>query len=110
MVNTYRKGKRIELLAKKELEHYRWKVIQAPGSTRFNKHVDFFGLFDLIALRDRDIKFVQVKANRKPLVKERNRLLKFKKAHCTYNRTVEWWAYWNVGKRKEKKGFEVIVL
>ena len=126
-MNSRAKGRRIENLAKKKLESEGWSVIQVSGSTKFKKQVDFFGLFDLIAMKpDRAsrIRFIQVKANKLPTKKQWNKLNEFRyhcykeiacdgffqSAHSIQIGEVEWWCYWNRGKRKNKQGWEVIII
>lgn len=58
MVNARWKGKWNETKAKKELEKRGWLVEQVKGSTKFNLQCDFFGLFDIIALKQH--KFVNI--------------------------------------------------
>ena len=70
MVHKRNKGNRIERLAVKELEDDGWKVYRVKGSTKFNKNVDIFGLFDILAIKkvinNTLYKFIQVKSNKKP--------------------------------------------
>ena len=117
------KGMMIERMAQKELEADGWLVQRAPGSTRFSKQVDLFGLFDLICILPDNgewpslkRKYIQIKANRKPTREERKKL-KWFDSHCccSYHPespidSVEWWVYWNRGKRKSKQGWEKIII
>jgi len=73
-MNTRLKGQRNELKAVKESEADGWEVCKIKGSTRFNKEVDFFGLWDLMCLKRVHIindhyrtyvRFIQVKTNQK---------------------------------------------
>jgi hypothetical protein len=64
-INTRAKGRRNELRAKKLLEEAGYEVEITKGSQKFNKSVDFFGLWDLIAINPKTIRFIQVKSNRK---------------------------------------------
>ena len=64
MVNTREKGQRIERKAKKSLEKNNYKVHKAYMGGKYRKNRDIFNLFDLIAVREDKIKFIQVKANR----------------------------------------------
>jgi Holliday junction resolvase len=56
-VNTKRKGSRIELECQKLLEALGYTVTKAGAS---------LGVFDLIAVHPTHIRFIQVKANRRP--------------------------------------------
>lgn len=66
-MNTRRKGQRNELKSKELLEREGWLVEKVKGSTKWNKNVDFFGLFDIIAIKKVNqltrILFVQVRSN-----------------------------------------------
>ena len=69
-MNTRAKGRRIENRARKELEADGWLVYQVPGTTKWNKEVDIFGLFDLFAMHEiYGMKLIQIKTNRKPSLK-----------------------------------------
>ena len=66
------KGNYYERRAKKELEKEGWLVEKAPkvlkwfsGRCVTAKH-DYFGLWDLICVKNRVTKYVQVSVNRKP--------------------------------------------
>jgi len=62
MVNTYKKGYRNEIRAKKFLEEQGWTVHRA-GIKRFGDN-DLFNLFDLVCVgKDRSTLWVQVKSN-----------------------------------------------
>jgi len=66
-MNTRAKGRRNELKCKKALEAEGYRAIIAPTPQRWQKAkdggTDFFGLFDLIAIKSQRIRFVQVKTN-----------------------------------------------
>jgi Holliday junction resolvase len=110
IINKRSKGMALERKAQKELEKEGWLVQRAPGSTKWNKQVDLFGLFDLMALRYEKIKFVQVKCNRLPTEKETRQLEDFQTIWLGDMVCVEWWCYWNKGKRKTKQGWEKITI
>ena len=63
MVDTREKGQRIERKAKKSLEKNNYKVHKAYMGGKYRKNRDIFNLFDLIAVKEDRIKFIQVKAN-----------------------------------------------
>lgn len=69
-MNTRRKGLAAEEECKKLLEGAGWTVQRAPTSRMWNQCVDFFNLFDIIAVKGSYIKFVQVKCNKKPSLKK----------------------------------------
>jgi len=65
-MNTRNKGRRNELKACDILEAAGYDVQMAPKSvSKFAKQHDLFGLWDLIAVRGSDIRFVQCKTNKK---------------------------------------------
>jgi len=113
-MNTRIKGRRNELKAKAELEKEGWLVQDVKGSTKWNKNVDFFGLFDLIAIKKPKltdyyefnnsatlIKFIQVKTNRKPPFKKYE---EFKDKHCRFNAFVEVWVWF------DREGFKRYII
>lgn len=61
MVNTKEKGNRNERKAVDRLETQGYKT-ERPVETRYNR-TDFFNLFDIIAVKEDSIKFIQVKSN-----------------------------------------------
>ncbi len=62
MVNSKRKGDRREREAKELLEEQGYRVSKSVHS-RFGE-TDFLGLFDLIAAKISELKFIQVKCNK----------------------------------------------
>lgn len=98
MMNTRKKGNRIENKAVKELEANGWIVYRVKGSTKFNKDVDIFGLFDIMARNKigKRTKWIQVKSNQKPNF---TAFAEFKDNYCTTFDSVEIWVW------KDRKGF-----
>lgn len=72
-MNTRQKGNKTELRAVKELEKEGWLVYRVKGSTKFNKNVDIFGLFDIYAIKTFTgttcTRLIQCKTNRRPNLK-----------------------------------------
>jgi len=64
MSSTRSRGRATELKAKHWLERQGYEVQIAPMPTRWSRQNDFFGLWDLIAIKPDEILFVQVKMNR----------------------------------------------
>mgnify|MGYP001573830975 CR=1 FL=1 len=66
-MNRREKAQKNERRCRDELEKDNWAVerMQYSGNI-YQKRKDFFGLWDIIALRGNEIKFVQVKTNRIP--------------------------------------------
>lgn len=74
--NVREKGFRNERKCVAALEKDGWLTYRVKGSTRFNKNVDIFGLWDIFAIKQMGpitlVKICQVKSNQKPsLVKFR---------------------------------------
>ncbi len=67
--NRKQKGSRNELKCKHELEEQGYLVEKVRYGGKFMKSVDFFGVWDILALRNGNLKFIQVKTNKKPVMK-----------------------------------------
>ncbi len=97
-INTRAKGAKNELRAKKLLESEGYLVYRVKGSTKWNKDVDIFGLFDLFGINKKGyIKLVQVKTNRKPNMRP---FFEFESTYGNYWITVEVWVWY------DRKGFK----
>jgi hypothetical protein len=90
-MNSRRKGRRNELKTRDYLINNGWKVCLVKGSTRYARSVDFFGLWDVIALKGNNIKFIQVKTNKEFPMLECYWL--FKKEHPKLD--LELWVWWD---------------
>lgn len=71
-MNKYQKGNRRELEARKQLEKEGYLVDKKPR-TKFHSP-DLFGMFDLIAIKDKEVRLVQVKSNRSDFYKSRKEI------------------------------------
>ena len=91
MVNTRSKGNKQELRAQKELEKTGWRV-QRCGYRLFQQN-DFFGLFDILAIKPMTTKLVQVKSNRKPPIEEIKKILEFGNKYKQFQ--VEIWCWFD---------------
>ena len=92
MVNTRRKGRKNELKARDFLLGLGYLVELTKNPSRFQKQQDLFGLWDLMAIRDDGILFIQVKSNRRVYGKELARYLNFPKPPgCS----LQIWTYWD---------------
>lgn len=61
---SYKKGRKHELEYKKILEERGYLVSLAPTPTKWNKEVDYFGLFDGMAIKEHEKPILfQVKTN-----------------------------------------------
>lgn len=93
-MNTRAKGKRNERKARKQLEEEGFQVV-APNYSRYG-YTDFFNLWDLIAVNDKQVRFVQVKSNKNDCYGKK--LMKYADFPCPPNCTKEVWLIEN---RKE---------
>ncbi len=72
------KGNYYELKIKKWLESHEW-LVEKTKRTKYNS-IDFFGWFDLIAIKNGAIAFIQVKMNNAPK-KYKQQFYEFCKKH-----------------------------
>ena len=102
-MNTREKGNRNERKAVKELEDVGWLTYRVKGSTKFNKSVDIFGLWDIISIKQVSritlIKVTQVKTNKKPTLKP---FKEFKEKYPGLE--CELWIY------KDRKEKEIVIV
>ena len=98
MVKTRVKGNRVRLLAIKELEKTGWQVGIVERTGRFIKDKDLFSLFDLCAIRDDQIRFVQIKSGGTGGMK--HKILEFSERHPVPNVSWELWV------KKNRKPFK----
>ena len=100
---------RSERKAEQELKSQGWLVYRVKGSTKFNKNVDIFGLWDILAIKkispnlsrtsETAIVLIQVKTNKKPTLKPFKAFAqKYPDIECMI------WIY------KDRKEKEVIIL
>lgn len=75
MINKVKKGLRVENLAKVELIKAGWLVEKKPR-TKFQSP-DFYGLFDLLAIRKGEVLLVQVKSQPSHFYKARKETRKW---------------------------------
>jgi len=102
MTNPRAKGSRTERRAKKELELCGWNVYRVPGAIRFNKGVDLFGLWDLLALKDKQRKWIQCKTNKWVNLRP---FQAFKREYGNEYDSFEIWTWYEPGKSKTWKGW-----
>ena len=91
------KGQDTERKAVKILINQGYETYRVKGSTRFNKNVDMFGLFDIIAIKPNIVKLIQCKTNQKPNTDMFNA---FKERYPQFE--VEIWIWYNY------KGFRIL--
>ena len=98
-MNTRLKGQKSEIKCEKELTNEGWLVHRVKGSSKFNKEVDIFGLFDILAIKiekkKQKRKWIQVKTNKKLYGKQLKPFKDFKKDYCDVMDNVEVWSWFN---------------
>lgn len=123
------RGMAIERKAQLELIKEGYLVQRAPPSYRWNRQTDLLGYFDLMAFikgvaypesKPTNVynacktRLIQIKMNRLPDKKWIENATKLRDTYFItgfFNRTsVEWWTWWSRGKRKNKKGWEKVIL
>jgi len=92
MINTYVKGGRVRLIAKKELESDDWLVNITERTGKFIKEKDLFGVADLCAIKKNQIKLVQVTCNRPHT---HWKMARFSEQYCGNNVQLEQWVWIN---------------
>lgn len=99
------KGQTRERMAQEMLERSGWLVYRVKGSTKFNRNVDIFGLFDLLCIRKQIVGqerlWIQVKTRDKPPLEP---YYEFKEKYCDDHDSVELWVW------KKRKGFDIFKL
>lgn len=100
-MNTKAKGKRLENLAVKILERNGCKILFKSVFVKFQP-VDFAGLFDIVAVKERTWYFIQVKSRMDR--KRFKELVKFKENTAPLYSHVEMWG-WNT----KKKHFDCLI-
>ena len=63
MANNYQKGVRNRKKCIDYFELRGWKVAKVETHNKYSKETDLFGLFDLIAIKGDNIRFIQVTSN-----------------------------------------------
>ncbi len=89
---TVRKGKKV-------LEHNGWKFGEAEAKGKFREVKDMFGMFDNVAVKDRDWLMIQFKTNSRGVQKAYKQ---FAKEHGSRNVHIQLWNW------IDYKGFEII--
>ena len=102
-MNTRGKGIITERLAEQQLRAQGFLTYRVKGSSRFQKNQDIFGLFDILAVKPTEIKFIQVKGYK--VYKSFYIPFKAFKEDYGNNFSVEVWIKYN-----RKKEFEVVVI
>lgn len=96
MVNTRVKGRKAEKELQAMLQSAGWDVLLTDMPKSWKKEQDFFSLFDIIAVKDKYVRYIQVKCNRKPPLRD---YTAWGKAHPNPYCTVEVWV------RKDRQGW-----
>lgn len=72
MLNKINKGRRNELLAKKLLEKQGY-IVEKKNASRWQSN-DFWGMFDLLALKSHETRLIQIKSNRSHFTKAKKEI------------------------------------
>ena len=99
------KGFKAERKAEQELQSQGYLTYRVKGSTRWNREVDMFGLFDILAIKKTgDVQrrvWLQVKCNRKPTLKP---YIDFRDKYCSGADSIQLWVW------VDRKGFQKTIL
>jgi len=104
MINKVAKGRRVENIARDKLKTQGY-LVDKKVRTRFSSP-DFFGAFDLLAIKGNKVKFVQVKSNPSDFYKARKELKEWLKMYNLFI-NAELWLYFEREWRIEKIGFKI---
>ncbi len=94
-MNRYQKGKYLENLAVKKLEADGWTIAFRSVFVRFHP-IDFAGLFDIVAYKEKVWRFVQVKSRKDK--KTLKKISDFQNTNAPMYSRCEMWV-WNSKKR-----------
>ena len=72
MINKHNKGNRTEKIAR-DIAKQQGYIVEVKNWSRFQPK-DFFGIFDMVCLKDREIKWVQVKSNKNDVSKAKKEI------------------------------------
>lgn len=89
MVNKRNKGSRIELEARKLLEGTGY-LVDKKNASRWQSD-DFYGLFDLLAIKSNDVRLIQIKSNKSDFYKARKEIKTWHKDHKIKGISFEIW-------------------
>ena len=94
-MNRVAKGNRVELMLRKILEADGY-LVDKKNRTKWQSP-DLFGVFDLVAIKESRVRFIQVKSNRSHFYIARKEISHFLKLH-NLNIEAEIWLYQGKGK------------
>ena len=110
MVSNREKGRIAEAFAEKAMQSAGWLTYRVKGSTRFNRNVDIFSLYDLLCIHAGNAanppsrKWIQVKNNKKLYGKQIEPFRAFRRDYCDGNDSVEIWTW------RGRKGWEKRII
>jgi len=87
-MNTYQKGNRREVQAMDILRSTGW-LCDRKNRTKFQSN-DFYNMFDIIAIRGSEVRFIQVKSNKAHWYKARKDIQKWMKDNNIQLRCEVW--------------------
>ena len=108
MINTRRKGNKTQNLAVKELRADGWQVSVVERVGRFLKERDLWDNFDIAAIKEDKIRFIQVKSNSTGGI--RHKIGSFASAHKIAGVSFELWVHKDREKGFRKDIFEGIFI
>lgn len=97
-MNTKEKGRRNERKARDILQDMGYDVAMAPRSSFGKGNHDLFGCWDIIAVNNNEVRFIQVKSNRIPYGKQR---IKYELFRCPLTCSKEIWVFYDRVKEPE---------
>ena len=89
MINKHKKGANRELELRKKLTDEGW-LCETKNWNRYASK-DFYGLFDILAIKDTDIRFIQVKSNKSDVYKARRNISNWLRDNNLNIRCEIWW-------------------
>lgn len=99
MINKRAKGRAIELKAKKILQADGY-LVEKKNASRFQSD-DFWGIYDLVAVKERTVRFIQIKSNKSDFYKARKEIKQFMQDNKQFKVGSEIWLY--EGRNKWRK-------
>jgi Holliday junction resolvase-like predicted endonuclease len=88
MVNTHNKGNRVEKLAIDKLKAEGWLCDRKNWNRYASK--DFYGLFDILAVKEGDVRLIQVKSNASDFYKARKDISLWRIRNGIWIKTEVW--------------------
>jgi hypothetical protein len=91
-MSTRTKGRKMELRTRDALIKQGYAVQVAPMPSKWSTQNDMFGLWDVVAVNGTEVRFIQVKTNRKVYGKQKAKYAAF---NCPPFCTKEIWSWYD---------------